>query len=317
MSGKEANAKGWVGVDVSKAELCVSIGAEHKPQHFERSDSGYRELMASLPPAAHVVVEASGGYERGLVRALQHGAVTVSVVNPKRVRDFARSFGELAKTDPIDADMIREFGVRMQPRTTELSNSRQIKLQSLRSRYEQLVSMRVAEKNRRDHHEGEMLACVDEHIDFLTGRIEAICAAMDEIIEGEEQLARTSRSLESVPGVGRKTLVCLLVYLPELGRLDNKAVAALAGLAPYPRDSGAFRGRRSIRGGRHEVRKALYMAAVAGLRCNTALKQTYDRLRAAGKTAKVALTACMRKLLVWLNAMARANQSWDPSLASS
>ena len=292
----------YAGLDIAKASLqlhlqCKSIDLPNTP-------AGYTQLIKRLAgvPGVHVICEATGGYERALVAALHAAAVPVSVINPARVRQFARARGHLAKTDPIDAAVLTAFGRAFGPAPTAPRSAVEIKLAALVTRRAQLIELRVAEEQRAD-------TCAEPALRKLftawltqvqkqIAQVEALIAAL---LKEQEPLARQVQRLDDIMGVGRLTAVTVLATLPELGQLNRRQAAALAGLAPYNRDSGKWAGQRHISGGRADVRQGLYMAALSASRSNAVLKAFYDRLIAAGKPAKVALTAVMRKLIVLMN----------------
>lgn len=302
-----------VGIDVSKArlDLAFSEGSGSKvvlnePKPIERLAA---ELVKRRPKL--IVMEASGGYERVVAAALLEAGLPVAVVNPRQVRDFAKATGRLAKTDQIDAQVLVHFGVAINPRLSPMPDEQQRALQELMVRRRQLVAMWTSESNRlgtavseraRTSHE-RLIESIDRELDDLDGDIGRLIAASPAWQERVDLLT-------SVPGIGDKTAWSLVAEMPELGSCSRQEIAALAGLAPMNRDSGKSSGRRSIRGGRAPVRTALYMATVASVRCNPVIGGMYRRLKAAGKPSKVALTACMRKMLIILNAIVREKSAW-------
>ena len=309
--------QGWIGIDVSKQWLeCACAGAPAQAQRYRNEAAGIDALLAWLraAPVGLVVLEATGGYETAVATALAGAAVPVAVVNPKQVRDFARAKGILAKTDRIDAQVLAEFARLIRPAVRALPDEQQREFTELVDRRAQLVAMRAQERARLASVLPVARKSVAEHIRWLDARI------ADLEIELTHRL-RTSAAwqvkvdlLRAVPGVGQVTLFTLLARLPELGQLDRRGIAALVGLAPMAADSGQHRGQRFVQGGRAEVRAVLYMATLAAIRHNPPIQAMFARLTAAGKPFKVALTACMRKLLTILNAMVKSNQPWDPSL---
>ncbi len=313
-----ANAsKPNAGVDVSKLHLDACW------QTFElrlgNDEAGWKELTAKLLASGVdlVVIEATGGYERDLVCALQQASLSVARVNPRQARDFAKSLGHLAKTDRVDARCLRDFAdvlARHKDRhkfITPPSDPQRQELATLMIRRRQLVEMRVAESNRLDTAgkgaKRSLLAVMrtlDKQIEVIDRQVQQ---HIDDHFDGQRKL------LDGVKGVGPVTTLTLLAALPELGRLNRRAIAKLVGLAPFARDSGPRRGQRSIGGGRGEVRSVLYMATVSAKTHNPVIKQFYERLIAAGKRPKVAIVACMRKLLTIVNAMFRDAACWDPA----
>ena len=303
------------GVDVSKHHLDACLGSDVR--RWPNDADGWNELTAMLQAADVdlVVVEATGGYERGVVCAMQTAGLAVARVNPRQARDFAKSMGVLAKTDRVDARCLRDFAdvlarhdKRLQYITPMLEPERQA-LVELMTRRRQLVDMRVAEHNRLEHagkHTARSIASVIKLLDKQLGAIDA------HIDEHMERHFRTQRELlDSVKGVGPVTILTLTAALPELGRLRRRQIAKLVGVAPLADDSGARQGKRRAWGGRSRVRAVVYMAAIVAVRHNPVIKAFYERLVAAGKPKKVAIVACMRKLLTILNAMLRDQQTWN------
>lgn len=302
-----------VGIDVSKDRLDVAVGSGGGLSAFTNDPDGHRRLVELLRGVApvRVVLEATGGYERAAVAALAAAGLPVIVLNPRRGREFARAAGVLAKTDRLDAGVLALYAERMKPPPRPLPTPQQRELEDLVARRAQLVGMLTQEKNRL----GQTSSVA------VRKSIEAVIKALrKQVDDTENQIARRIESsevwkdaadrLDSVPGVGFKTVCVLLGALPELGTLSRQKIAALAGLAPVNRDSGAMRGKRSIAGGRADVRTALYMAALTAVRHNPVLKTFYQRLVAAGKPKKVALTAAAHKLLTILNAIIRDQTAW-------
>jgi transposase len=300
----------YLGADVSK--LTIDLGCPHfaVPTSILNTAAGFKvllKILARSPSSVHVVCEATGPYHKGFVAALHQAGVVVSVVNPRLPRDFARSRGQLAKTDKIDALVLADYGQRMQPAPTPQPDARMILLDELVTRRAQLVEDRAREKVRLQQTTcAEALASLKLHVRHLDGQIEKLLARIAEVVEASPALRAKVARLVEVQGVGTLTASALLAALPELGTLSKNEVTSLAGLAPFNRDSGAFRGTRSIRGGRGDVRRTLYMAAFCASRRNPILKAVYQRLRAAGKAHKVALVAVMRKLLVYLNSILKS-----------
>ena len=249
-----------------------------------------------------------------MAAALAAAGLPVAVVNPRQVRDFARAIGRLAKTDSIDAEVIARFAEAVRPEPRPLPNTAAQMLAALVARKRELVALRTAEKNRRRHAAADFVhRDLDASIEALARRIDALDQEIDQQVKGSPIWLARENLLKSVPGVGPGLARTLIAELPELGRLGRRKIAALVGVAPFNRDSGTLRGKRTIWGGRAAVRAILYMAAVSAARCNPAIAALYKRLRRAGKPAKVALTACMRKLLTILNAILRDQQPWQPA----
>jgi transposase len=303
------------GIDVSKEHLDACW--QTQVERFGNDGKGWSELIAKLKATEVdlVVVEASGGYERGVLRALQEAAISVARVNPRQAREFAKSMGVLAKSDGLDARTLRDFAdvlARHAQRAkfiTPVMDEQRRMLEMLMTRRRQLVDMRVAEQQRLEH-AGERAA---KSIHSVLKTLDRQIGQIDKDVDGhlERHFKAQRELLESVKGVGAVTTLTLLSALPELGRLKRKPIAKLAGVAPLADDSGKRRGQRHIWGGRSEVRCALYMATLSARRYNPVIASFYERLVAAGKPKKVALVACMRKLLTILNAMLRDNAAWD------
>lgn len=307
--------KRFVGIDVAKASLTVAVRPALSSFVFPNTPGGRKNLAATLRKLspALVVLEATGGWEREVVETLEEAGLPVRVVNPRQVRDFAKAVGKLAKTDRIDAAILAWFAEATQPEPRPLPDEETHKLADLLARRKQLQDMLTAEKNRLRRAPSHLRPDIEEHIKWLEEKLQELEGKIEEKIA---VFAEKRRILMSVPGVGPVTSAVLLGCLPELGKLSGKEIAALAGVAPFNRDSGEHRGRRAVWGGRKEVRAALYMAAVTAVRCNPVLRGFYQRLLAAGKPVKVALVACMRKLLVILNAMVKRGTTWSPTCAT-
>ena len=308
----------FVGIDVSKARLDLVVDGSHEIRQFSHDEKGLGDLaaeMQQLDPAL-IVMEATGGYERDVATVLALAGLPLAVVNPRQVRNFARATGTLAKTDRIDARVLAHFGAAIRPQPQPLQDEAAAMLEGLVARRRQLIEMLTAEKNRRAALIGvprslKLIKSIDAHIRWLEAQIESQDRDIGNAIQESSVWRAKEDLLQSVPGVGKVTSRTLLSDLPELGTLNRKKIAALAGVAPFNFDSGQSKGRRTIWGGRASVRSALYMACVAALRCNPVIRALYARLRAAGKPAKVALVGCMRKLLTILNAMLKAGRRWN------
>ena len=303
-----------VGIDVSKYEVVIAVTPSGEQWTSPTTPAALDSAMAriaALGPTV-VVLEATGGYEAAIVAAGAAAQLPIAVVNPRQVRAFAQALGRTAKTDAIDAQVLAEFGARVQPVVRPLPDAETQALAALVARRRQLLDMLSAERQRLDHATTRVvLRDLRTHIRWLERRV----ADVDDDLSGRIQRSPLWRVqddlLRSVPGIGPTVARTLLAELPELGTLDRRAIAALVGVAPMNRDSGRFRGHRMIRGGRASVRKALYMAALVASRHNRPLTDLYQRLRAAGKPAKVALVAVMRKLLTITNAMLKHHTAWQ------
>jgi transposase len=311
----DASSATFVGIDVSKQrwDVCVLPGGQ--TAKLAADPNGLKGLRELLQPhgCCLVVVEATGGYEKRLVAELMDAGHKVARVNPRQVRDFARSLGQLAKTDRIDARMLALFAEKIQPRPCEKTPENQAELEELLARRRQLVQMKTSEDNRLHQSTVKKVRkSVSHMLDQLRDQIDEVDRDIAELTEDNDDWNARIKQLSTVPGVGKVTSRTLLGELPELGKLNRQAIAALVGVAPFNRDSGMYRGKRRIWGGRAAVRAALYMAALTASRCNPVIAAFAKRLKLAGKPAKVVLTACMHKLLTILNTMARENTNWNP-----
>lgn len=307
-----------VGIDVSKDRLDVSCGdgSEFSVGNDEAGQAALTERLLELQPTL-VVMEATGGLERAVAVRLTLSELALRIVNPRQVRHFAKAAGLLAKTDALDARVLRTFAERMQPEPRALASEQVQELQALTARRRQLTEMLVMERNR----------LRTAHVRVRRELRESIRSLERRLARADDDIGRTLRDcgvwrekvelLESVPGIAQRTAVALLASLPELGQLNRRQISALAGVAPFNRDSGRWHGQRRIYGGRAAARCALYMAALVGARHNPVLRPYYQRLRLVGKPAKVALVACMRKLLIILNSMLREQRAWRPTEAAA
>lgn len=319
----------FVGIDISKEFLDVAMGGEERSEfRVRRNDEGYSELLGRLKGSKErvrlVVIEATGGLERDVAAELAAGQIPVAVVNPRSVRDFARALGKLAKTDRIDAAVLAAYAEAVEPAAQSVPDALSREIEALLTRRRQVIQMLVSERNRRSglllqRSAGpgqRVIRSLEQSITSLTKQLEALDKDLDDTMRSSPMWHEKDDLLRKVKGVGPITSRTLLSYVPELGRLNRKKIAALVGLAPFNNDSGQRRGKRSIWGGRADVRSVLYMAAVAAIRSNPTLKPFYERLVHAGKPKKVALTAVMRKLLTHLNAMMRNFLSAKPALTA-
>ena len=300
--------KVFVGIDVSKDILDVAIH-NGKKGSFPNTDQGFEEVYAFIAPfgPALVVIEATGGYQFRVVEHLAIHAIPVAVVNPRQVRDFAKATGKLAKTDRIDAAVIAHFGEAVKPEPQALKDDQAQKLDAMISRRRQLVEMITAEKNRFAVAKSWVKDDIGATIAWLTRSVEKINKEIDRLIKNSPLWREKDQLLQTAKGVGAIVSSSLLCDLPELGSLNRHKIAALVGVAPFSKDSGTYRGRRTIWGGRAHVRSILYMATISAIRFNPLIKPLYERLIERGKVRKVAIVACMRKLLTILNAMVRTN----------
>jgi transposase len=305
----------FIGIDVAKAQLEFACRPGRATGVIANDERGITALVArcrALVPTL-IVCEATGGYEAPLVAALATAGLPVVVANPRQVRDFAKATGQLAKTDALDAQILALFAERVRPMPRPLPDAAVEALDALLTRRRQLVEMLTAERNRLLVARATVRRDLQQHIRFLERRLRDADDDLHLAVKASPLWRVKDDLLQSVPGVGRVVSLTLLAELPELGRLSHKEIAALVGVAPLNRDSGTLRGKRLVYGGRAPVRAALYMAALVASRYNPVIRTFYRRLRAAGKPAKVALTACMRKLLTILNAIARDGAPWQPT----
>ena len=301
-------------IDVSRAWLDLATAIDGEVERVPHDAGGINAVVrrATAIGAQRITLEASGGWQTKLVAALLHAGLPVVVVNPRQVREYARATGQLAKTDRIDARILCAFTLAVQPPLRKLKDAQAEALSALLARRDQLVGMRTAEKNRLTlGARGAVRKNLRAHIQWLDRHLRDTDRELKQLIEASPAWQAKQDLLTSAPGIGDTTARILIGQLPELGRLSHKQIAALAGLAPFNRDSGTLRGQRMIWGGRREVRKALYMATVSAIRANPPIRDFYQRLKSNGKPSKVAITACMRKLLVTLNAMLRDHTTWQ------
>jgi transposase len=304
----------FVGIDVSKAHLDVHVLPSGESFRVGHDDAGFVTLIARVRPLTPtvVVLEATGGYEVTVAAALVGAGLPVAVINPRQIRDFARATGQLAKTDALDARVIALFAEAVRPIARPLPDDQARALGDLVARRRQLVDMLTAEQNRhRLLRDRGLQRDLEAHITWLDAALGRLEADLTTLIRSTPIWREADELLRSVPGVGPVTSCALIADLPELGHLDRRRIAALAGLAPVARDSGTFRGRRMIVGGRAHVRRSLYMATVAAIKYNPVIRAFFHRLVAAGRPGKVAVIAAMRKLLTILNAMLRDRRPWQ------
>jgi len=302
----------FVGIDVSKDFLDLALGEESEVERLPNSAAGVRAVAERIRSvdSQNVVIESTGGYERKVLRALQTAEISVSLVNPWRVRRFGEALGLLAKTDAIDARLLARYARQVAPPPTASRSAESLQLVTYTSRRRQLIAMIVAEKARLENAEAWLRRSIAEVVALLERRVKKIDGLIDEAIARDESLSKNRDLIQSVPCIGPGITRTLLVELPELGTLSRKEVASLVGLAPYARDSGRKQGARRIRSGRHAPRSALYLAALNASRFHPDMKPFYTRLRTNGKPAKVALVAVARKLITSINAIVRDQRPW-------
>jgi transposase len=311
---------GFWGVDVASEKLDLACYEEGGVLTFANSSEGIAQLLLQVrcQRCALIVIEATGGYEIPLLTALAEAELPVVRINPRQLRCFATAVGELAKTDAIDARLIARFAHDVRPAVRSLPTADQRRFVNLAARRRQLITLRTAERNRRRKAcQPELLVSIDAVLTVLEEQIVLLDKELAALVATDEQWQQRDKILQSVPGVAAVTSHVLLADLPELGQLEHKPLAKLVGLAPLNRDSGKFRGRRTIVAGRGTVRTALYMAALSASRFNPPIRRFYQRLRQGGKPFKVAIVACMHKLLTMLNAMIRNQTTWRNSVMNT
>lgn len=308
-----------VGIDVSKATLDVHLLPEGRRLHFTNDPQGWQGLIRALACSSVqcLALEATGGYELALAVELDRAGLPVSIVNPRWVRDFARSVGALAKTDRLDAALIARYAQQVQPKPRGVPDALRRRLQMLVARRRQVVALHTAEANRLERAAGqaELRRLIQPILRLLEKQLQQIDRLLEKAIQDHPLWQHKVEQIDAVPGIGRQTAVLLATRLPELGPMNRQEVAALVGVAPINRDSGQYRGQRMIAGGRSDLRSGLYMPMLSAVRHNPVLQSHYQHLLASGKRKRVAVIACMRKLLVILNTMIKNNQSWNPKLA--
>jgi len=304
--------KTYVGIDVSKGSLDLAIHARHEIRRFANTATGINEVVRYVSEASPVLVvmEATGGYEISLAAALGEAGIPAAVVNPRQVRDYARSTGKLAKTDAIDARILADFAAAVHPEPRMLADTQALELREILARRGQLNEMITAEKNRLQQARGPLRDQIGTHIAWLEKALSDMDSELKRFIEESPMWREKDNLLKTVPGIGPVLSSTLVADLPELGTLNRRQIAALVGVAPFNHDSGRMRGKRSCWGGRASVRAALYMATLVATRHNPVIRSLYQRLCAAGKAKKVAITACMRKLLTIVNAMIKHHTPW-------
>ncbi len=303
----------YVGIDVSRSTLDVAISNRKEVKNFSNDESGINQIVRYLKNEnpALTVMEATGGLEKLLAACLFEASIPVVVANPRRVRDFAKSRGKLAKTDNIDAHILAEFASDNHPEVRPLTDAQTEEIKALLARRQQIIAMITAEKNRLSLANKTVVPSIQESLKSLKHLLKGLDHDIEDHIQNSPIWREKDKLLKSVPGVGPILSMSLLGILPELGKLNRKQVAALAGVAPFNNDSGKHRGKRTIHGGRTRVRAPLYMATLVATRYNPVIKAHYRHLLELGKIKKVALTACMRKLLVILNAIVREHRPWQ------
>lgn len=309
--------KNCVGIDISKKSFDVHILSGNKDLHFEYTDEQikkFQKILTQIKPEL-IVMEATGGYERKLASQLQAAGLAVAVVNPRRIRDFAKATGRMAKTDKIDAGIIARFGAVLEPPQKDVIDADAWKMKALVARRNQLIGIRTAENNRMEHADDKVIArSIKVIIKVIEKEIEKVDKQISDHIDQMPELKRNTELLKSVPGIGDTTASMLVVELPELGKANRKQIAALVGIAPMNRDSGMFQGKRMTGGGRRNIRARLFMPTLVAIKHNPVIRKFYLNLVEKGKAKMTAVVAAMRKLLVILNTMIRNNQKWSPKI---
>lgn len=309
----------YIGIDISKANLDVALSDNANIKQFPNNEAGLNKLLKALPVKGNglIIMEASGGYEAFSAKWLRKKGYAVAVVNAKRVRDFAKAAGVLAKTDAIDCKMIRKYGETFKPQPQPPESLAQEELSACRKRREQLIKMITMEKQHSEQASDNVKKSIKKHIKVLENELEELEGNLEELISQDPELQEKVSRLDEIKGVGQITAMNVIIAIPELGTLNSKEVSALAGVAPFNNDSGKRQGKRKTRGGRSSPRAALYMAVLSAKAYNPAIKEFYDRLIAKGKAKKVAIVACMRKLIIIMNAMIRDGSSWKSEILAN
>jgi transposase len=305
----------WVGIDISKATLDVHLRPLGKTFQVANKETAISGLIEELQTYSLnlIVLEATGGLETELLIQLQAAQLPVALINPRQGRDFAKAAGKLAKTDAIDAQVLAHFGEALKPQVVAMESDSARQLKELISRRRQVVEIQTAEKNRRDRARGKALVDIEQHLDYLEQSLKKLNQEIEELTQSNQAWIDKVNLLKTIPGIGQVISTTLVSYLPELGQLTAKQISRLVGVAPINHDSGQHKGKRMINGGRAPVRASLYMGAVVAIRHNPIIKDFYERLLSRGKPKKLAITACVRKMLVILNAMVRDQKPWQVS----
>ncbi|MZH41540.1 MAG: IS110 family transposase [Nitrospinae bacterium] len=307
----------FIGIDISKDYLDIASSATQKTWRTSNDEAGIAGLIKRLSTPTLIVLEATGGLETPLVLALVANQLPVTVVNPRQVRDFAKATGQLAKTDTLDAKVLARFAAAVRPEMRQIKDQETRELAALVTRRRQLVEMLSTEKTRLKQVSKPIRKNVETHIAWLKNQIREMDQDLSKTLKRSSVWRENDQIIQSVPGAGQVLSINLLANVPELGTLNRRQIAALIGLAPLNRDSGTFRGRRCIWGGRAGVRSTLYMAAVTAMQYNPVIRSFYQRLTEKGKPFKVAITACMRKLLTIINTMIKTKTRWNEKLITN
>lgn len=313
LQGWDIMKKNYIGIDVSKNSFDINVEGTNKVTHWQYTSQSLKKCVKEiekLDPEL-IVLEATGGYEMQLVVALQQAELPVAVVNPRRVRDFAKAIGRFAKTDNVDAIVIAQFAETLKPPATKIITENSKKIKALVTRRTQLIKIKTAEINRQEHcTEKFVLKSLKASIKRLTKEIDAINKELESCIYTDPETKENAKIIESTPGIGKVTTAMLLTELPEIGTLTRRQIASLTGVAPIARDSGVFKGKRMTGGGRCGIRAKLFMPTLVAIRHNKHIRIFYERLIEAGKTKRTAIIACMRKLLTIINVMVAKKECW-------
>lgn len=308
----------YVGIDIAKRTFDICRLPEQQLQQFENNTKGIRQaagMLARLKPKL-VVMEATGGYEAMLAAELHAASLPVAVVNPRRIRDFARANGQLAKTDKLDAAVIAMFAARMRPPRQQQIDHNSRLMKAMVTRRHQLIGIRTAENNRLEHASDKVITrSINRILKTIDREIEKVELLIREQLASMPELETRAQILHSAPGIGQTTATMLVTEMPELGRLNRRQIAMLTGVAPINRDSGTFRGKRMTGAGRRNVRSRLYMPTLVAIRHNPPIRRFYQHLLAKGKAKMTAIIACMRKLITILNTMVAKNEAWNPNFS--
>jgi transposase len=305
----------YVGIDVSKRFFDVCFGVDGKVEHYDYTKQEVKKcaMKISKYQPELVVLEATGGYEIELAAELQAQELAVAIVNPRRIRDFAKAIGQLAKTDKIDAQVIAKYASALKPQASVKIASNARKIKALIARRSQLVAMRTAENNRLEHDfDKEVTKSIKQVIVFIEKQLAKVESEIKKLIDHDPEMKDKAELIKTMPGIGDTTAFMIVSELPELGNLNRRQIASLVGVAPINRDSGTFRGKRMTGGGRKSVRTRLFMPTLVAIQHNEVIRKYYQRLLKNGKTKMTAVIACMRKMLVILNSMAEKKECWNP-----
>lgn len=303
----------YIGIDVSKARLDLAVGKDGESWSEPNNKAGIKNVILKFEQISPgmIVIESTGGYEKLVLTTLHDEGFPVVLANPSRVREFAKAIGFLAKTDKIDAHLLAIFGEATKPELTQFMTEKETQLSECATRRRQLIDMRTAESNRMETAPESVQEDIQQHIQMLNNSVSKMETIIYEMIQADPEMKAKDELLQSIPGIGAVTSSVIISELPQLGKCNRMVIAALVGVAPYNNDSGYKHGKRRIRGGRPRIRTVMYMAILSSTRYNPVIKEFYERLVGRGKPKKVALVACIRKMLTIMNAMVKSNQKWN------